>query len=130
MTTTIAVAGKGGTGKTTLTGLLIRCLKEKDAGTILAIDADPASNLNTVLGMDAGTHRGRRARGYLRQGARRQAGARHRQAWTCWTTRSTSSLVEGEGVDLLAMGRPGGPGLLLRGQQHAAQHRGPDDQGL
>ena len=49
MTTTIAVAGKGGTGKTTLAGLLIRRLAEAQAGPILAIDADPASNLNTVL---------------------------------------------------------------------------------
>ena len=49
MTITIAVAGKGGTGKTTLAGLLIRRLAEAQAGPILAIDADPASNLNTVL---------------------------------------------------------------------------------
>ena len=51
MTTTIAIAGKGGTGKTTLAGLLIRRLAEGGAGPILAIDADPASNLNAVLGL-------------------------------------------------------------------------------
>ena len=49
MTSTIAVAGKGGTGKTTIAGLLIRRLAAAQAGPILAIDADPASNLNTVL---------------------------------------------------------------------------------
>ena len=52
MTTTIAIAGKGGTGKTTLTGLLIRRLVDEKSGPILAIDADPASNLNVVLGME------------------------------------------------------------------------------
>ena len=49
MISTIAVAGKGETGRTTLAGLLIRRLAEAQAGPILAIDADPASNLNTVL---------------------------------------------------------------------------------
>ncbi len=51
MTTTIAVAGKGGTGKTTLAGLIVRSLVERGAGPVLAIDADPSSNLNAVLGM-------------------------------------------------------------------------------
>ena len=52
MTTTIALAGKGGTGKTTISALLIRYLMEKNDGSILAIDADPATNLNMVLGME------------------------------------------------------------------------------
>ncbi|RLC84564.1 MAG: carbon monoxide dehydrogenase, partial [Chloroflexi bacterium] len=46
MTTTIALAGKGGTGKTTIAALLIRYLMEERSGSILAIDADPSSNLN------------------------------------------------------------------------------------
>ena len=50
MTTTIAVAGKGGTGKTTLAGLIVRTLVGRDTGPVLAIDADPSSNLNAVLG--------------------------------------------------------------------------------
>ena len=41
MTITIAVAGKGGTGKTTLSGLLVRYLVQHRGGKILAIDADP-----------------------------------------------------------------------------------------
>jgi CO dehydrogenase maturation factor len=49
MTVTIAVAGKGGTGKTTLAGLLVRHLVENKGGKILAIDADPSSNLHLVL---------------------------------------------------------------------------------
>ena len=52
MIITIAVAGKGGTGKTTVAGMLIRYLAEQKKGSILAIDVDPSSNLNTVLGME------------------------------------------------------------------------------
>ena len=49
----IAVAGKGGVGKTTLTGLLIQYLAETGKGPILAVDADANSNLNEVLGVEA-----------------------------------------------------------------------------
>ena len=51
MTTTIALAGKGGTGKTTFAAMLIKHLVETNAGTVLAIDADPSANLNLALGM-------------------------------------------------------------------------------
>ena len=50
---TIAVAGKGGVGKTTLTGLLISYMCQKGMGPILAVDADANSNLNEVLGVEA-----------------------------------------------------------------------------
>ena len=50
MPQTIAVAGKGGVGKTTLTGMLIQYLADKKKGPILAVDADANSNLNEVLG--------------------------------------------------------------------------------
>ena len=49
MTYTIAMAGKGGTGKTTITGMLIEYLSEKSKGPILAVDADANENLNEVL---------------------------------------------------------------------------------
>ena len=48
----IAVAGKGGVGKTTLCGMLIQYLGEIGKGPILAVDADANSNLNEVLGVD------------------------------------------------------------------------------
>ena len=51
MTHTIALAGKGGVGKTTVTGMLINYLAAKKNGPILAVDADANSNLNEVLGM-------------------------------------------------------------------------------
>jgi len=50
--TVIAVAGKGGTGKTTICGLIIQHLAESGKGPILAVDADPNSNLNEVLGVE------------------------------------------------------------------------------
>ena len=49
----IAVAGKGGVGKTTLTGLMIQYLCKNGKTPILAVDADANSNLNEVLGVEA-----------------------------------------------------------------------------
>jgi len=51
MARTIAVAGKGGTGKTTVATLLIQHLIERSSGSILATDADPSTNLHLVLGV-------------------------------------------------------------------------------
>lgn len=51
----IAVAGKGGVGKTTLCGMLIQYLCEQGKGPILAVDADANSNLNEVLGVEVET---------------------------------------------------------------------------
>jgi CO dehydrogenase maturation factor len=48
---TIAIAGKGGVGKTSVAALLVRYLRDKGAVPILAIDADPNSNLNESLGL-------------------------------------------------------------------------------
>ncbi len=52
MTTTIALAGKGGVGKTTVAAMVIKYLAQSGRGAIFAIDADPSSNLNMVLGLD------------------------------------------------------------------------------
>ena len=51
MTITIALAGKGGVGKTTIAGMIIKYLAQTQPGAVLAIDADPSSNLNLVLGL-------------------------------------------------------------------------------
>jgi len=51
MTWTVAIAGKGGTGKTTVASLLIRGLARLGKGPVLAVDADPDTNLHTGLGM-------------------------------------------------------------------------------
>ncbi|MDP6783606.1 MAG: AAA family ATPase, partial [Dehalococcoidia bacterium] len=50
---TIAVSGKGGVGKTALSALLVRTLSR--LGAVLAIDADPDSNLPQALGLDVET---------------------------------------------------------------------------
>ena len=109
MTVTIAVAGKGGTGKTTLAGLLIRRLAEAQAGPILAIDADPASNLNTVLDLPL-----EKTVGDVREETSEKARANMLEAGIAKSDlldyEINSSLVEGVNVDLLAMGRPEGPG--------------------
>ena len=52
MATTIAVAGKGGTGKTTFCGMLMDWLIKNNKGPVIAVDADANANLNEVLGVD------------------------------------------------------------------------------
>jgi CO dehydrogenase maturation factor len=108
MTTTIAVAGKGGTGKTTLAGLLVRSLVERGAGPVLAIDADPSSNLNAVLGMGL-----ERTVGDIREETVARAKAGQLDAGVAKADlldyEINCCLEEGTGVDLLAMGRPEGP---------------------
>ena len=52
MSHVIAIAGKGGVGKTTLCGMLIQYLCQKGKTPVLAVDADANSNLNEVLGVD------------------------------------------------------------------------------
>jgi len=109
MTVTIAVAGKGGTGKTTIAALLVRSLAARDLRPLLAIDADPASNLNTVLGLPL-----ERTVGDIREDTSEKARAGQLDAGVAKADlldyEINASLVEGEGVDLLAMGRPEGPG--------------------
>ncbi len=104
MTTTIAVAGKGGTGKTTLSGLLIRTLVQRKGGKILAIDADPSSNLHLVLGMPLP-----QTVGDIREDARTGvAPGQTRQDFLSYAVRM--ALEEGDDFDFLAMGRPEGQG--------------------
>lgn len=104
MTTTIALAGKGGTGKTTLAGLLIRTITQHHLGRVLAIDADPSSNLHLVLGMEL-----TRTVGDIREDARDQVPPGiPRPEWMDYTIRM--AVEEGDTFDFLAMGRPEGPG--------------------
>ncbi len=104
MTVTIAVAGKGGTGKTTLSGLLTRYLMRNRLGKILAIDADPSSNLHLVLGTTL-----TKTVGDIREDARDQVPAgMARQDWLDYEIRT--AIEEGDAFDLLAMGRPEGQG--------------------
>ena len=109
MTMTIALAGKGGTGKTTLAALLVRHLVRKNGHTVLAIDADPSTNLNLALGMPLTKTVGDIREDLLDEA---QSGAvttgMARQDYLNYQLRL--SIEEGDDVDLLAMGRPEGPG--------------------
>ena len=104
---TIAVTGKGGVGKTTVSALLVRLLVEAGHGPVLAVDADPNLNLNTALGVELeGTV------GDVReQGLDRAASLPGGMAKSDFLRlRVQEALVESTGFDLLAMGRPEGPG--------------------
>jgi CO dehydrogenase maturation factor len=109
MTTTIAIAGKGGTGKTTVAALLVRHLVRRRLGTVLAIDADPASNLNLVLGLPLTTTVGD-IREDLLDGVQSGSVGTGITRHDFLKTELRLAVEEGERVDLLAMGRPEGPG--------------------
>jgi len=70
----IAVAGKGGTGKTTTCALIIRVLKELDKGTVLALDADSNSNLNELLGVEVSKTIGNIREDFKKEGANLPSG--------------------------------------------------------
>jgi len=105
--TTIVNAGKGGTGKTTIAALLINLLSQK--GTVLAVDADPSTNLNLALGMPLdGTVGDMREEMAL---AVKSGTYDNNVAKPDYIEmKIMESLVESDRIDLLAMGRPEGPG--------------------
>jgi CO dehydrogenase maturation factor len=107
MTITIAVTGKGGVGKTAISAVLVDFLSSK--GIVLAVDADPSTNLNDALGVGlestVGKTRERMASDI--KGGRIAMDASKQQILDA---RIHESLVEAPRFDLLAMGRPEGPG--------------------
>jgi CO dehydrogenase maturation factor len=104
MSYTIALAGKGGTGKTTVAGLLIRYMVEKGKKPVLAVDADANANLNEVLGVSA-----RQTIGDARE-EMKKGGLPGMTKDIFMEMRIQESLVESEGFDLIIMGRPEGQG--------------------
>ncbi|AGB01924.1 ATP-binding protein [Methanoregula formicica] len=102
---TIAVSGKGGTGKTTFSALLIRELVSLGESPILAVDADPNANLHEALGLVVGE-----TLGCMREDAfnRQIPGGMGRKEYLRY--RFQQVLVEAEHLDLVAMGRPEGHG--------------------
>jgi len=109
MTKTIAIAGKGGTGKTAIAALLIKLLSQK--GLVLAVDADPSTNLNQALGLPLDENR---TVGKIRErmtedvSRGRLSPSIAKQEYLFG--KILESLVESKGFDLLAMGRPEGLG--------------------
>jgi CO dehydrogenase maturation factor len=112
-----AFAGKGGVGKTTLSGLLVRYLTESARkGVVLAVDADPNSNLNEVLGIPV----------YSTIGSAREemkTNVPTGMAKETWMEMKVhQSLAEGKGFDLLVMGRPEGQGCYCAANTLVKKH--------
>ena len=106
---TIAVAGKGGVGKTTTCGMLIDYLCAKGQGPVLDVDADANANLNEVLGVEAQT-----SLGEIRE---EMAQAELKGSIPAGMTKAdyaefkfSSAIIEEDDFDMLIMGRTQGKG--------------------
>ncbi len=107
MTKTIAIAGKGGTGKSTLSAVTVRWLSDHVSKSILVVDADSNVNLNDLLGVDLrGTVGGIREE--MKEKVQSIPGGMTKQQFLEYKIQS--SVVETPDFDLIAMGRPEGPG--------------------
>jgi CO dehydrogenase maturation factor len=104
---TIAIAGKGGIGKSTIASLIIRMLKEKKSGSILGVDADPNSNLGEFLGLKPGRSIGEVLDEISAHKDKIPAGMT-KDRYIEYEVQTV--IEEGVGFDILAMGRPEGPG--------------------
>jgi CO dehydrogenase maturation factor len=101
----IALAGKGGTGKTTIAGMLIKYLIKQNKIPILAVDADCNANLNEVLGVEIsgtlGSAREEMKKGDVPSGMTKDV---------FMEMKLEEAVVEADGFDLIVMGQPEGPG--------------------
>ncbi len=107
MSIKIAVAGKGGTGKTTICSLIVRILIEQKNKTVLALDADPNSNLNELLGVKINGTIGQLVEEFKKNGGIISSGLFKDQIVQMDIHKI---ITEGKGFDLLVMGRGEGPG--------------------
>jgi CO dehydrogenase maturation factor len=107
MTITIAVTGKGGVGKTAISAVLVDFLSGK--GIVLAVDADPSTNLDEALGVDLRSTVGR-TRERMASDIKGGRIAMDASKQEILDARIHEALVETARFDLLAMGRPEGPG--------------------
>ena len=103
MAYTIAVAGKGGVGKTTVCAMLIQHLLTLDR-PVLAVDADPNSNLDVLLGFKV-----KETISDIREAAKSLSSPSMSKS-DFFNMKLEEIIIEGNGVDLLVMGRPEGPG--------------------
>lgn len=104
---TVAITGKGGTGKTTVASLVIDYLKAKKKGTILAIDADPNSNLAQTLGIKVEEDIAGVIDKISKNPDSIQAGMSKNEYIEY---RTQTAIAESDSLDILVMGRPEGPG--------------------
>lgn len=104
----MAITGKGGVGKTTIAGLLVNRLISREFTPVLAVDADPNTCLDAILGV-----RAEKTVGSVREEAREIAGKGLSSGVSkqqLLELKIAESLVEADDFDLIAMGRPEGPG--------------------
>jgi len=107
MATSIAVAGKGGTGKTTITSLIVRRLQEIKSGPILVMDADPDANLGTLLGIKPEKSVGDLREEILREIKKLPSG----MSKAAYLEAGLHQIIaEANGFDFIVMGRGEGPG--------------------
>jgi CO dehydrogenase maturation factor len=106
MTTTIAISGKGGSGKTTLAAMIVKLLlNQQNNGSILAVDADPNSCLGLTLGVQPSV-----TIAELREEARvKPATNTGMDRLRTFEYGIQQAITEASGFDLLTMGRPEGP---------------------
>ena len=114
MTKIIAMAGKGGTGKTTTSALLLKYLTERNMTPILAVDADANANLNELLDLDVQLTLGK-----IRKDIKNDMppGMSRDQFMEM---KIHQSLIEEQGYDLMVMGQPDGPGCYCAANQYLA----------
>lgn len=110
----IAMAGKGGTGKTTTTALLTKYLLAKKETPFLLVDADANANLNELLDLDVGI-----TLGQIRKELKGELPA-HITRDQFMEMKIHQALIEETGYDLLVMGQPDGPGCYCAANQHLA----------
>jgi CO dehydrogenase maturation factor len=101
----IALAGKGGTGKTTLAGLLVKYLVSRGKTPVLAVDADSNANLNEVLGMKVTDTLGQ-AREDMKKGEVPNGMTKD----VFMSMKLEQAVMEQIGFDLVVMGQPEGAG--------------------
>jgi len=118
MTYSIALAGKGGTGKTTMAGLLVRYLVEKGKKPVLAVDADANANLNEVLGLEVDETLGD-AREEMKHGV---ASGMTKDVFM--EMKLQQAVVEANGFDLIVMGRPEGAGCYCAANSLLTEYLG------
>jgi len=106
MSPTIAISGKGGSGKTTLAGLVVRTLVERTGRSVLAVDADPNACLGPMLGIEPETTVGEIRDAALERKLQTGPGMDRERAVEYAIHRA---VAEAHGFDLLAMGHTEGP---------------------
>ncbi len=115
MAQTIALAGKGGTGKTTVAALLVKYLVEKGLTPVLAVDADPNANLNELLGLEVEV-----TLGEIKNELRTSVPDGMARA-DFIEMRLNEAIIEAESFDLVVMGQPEGPGCYCAAHSFLSQ---------